>query len=109
VSLGGTFLRHVWSNIHFGYVGASVGFPEALLQFGADLGRRYPVLSGVVGDNGPADVVSIDIGYSLWEEHGENLTVAQLVSAVRAGQPRYQGALILDPGDLPQRVRPYEP
>jgi hypothetical protein len=61
----------IWSNIHFGYVGRAAGLDAQSLQAGANI----PVLAGT---NDIGDVVSIDLGIELWEEHGLQLTEEQL-------------------------------
>ena len=86
----------VWSNVHYGYVGGSVGFSLATLQFGADLGRRFPALERIAGENDRSDVVSVEIGFRLWERHGAGLTYQQLVDAVRAAQSDYEAAALAD-------------
>jgi RHS repeat-associated protein len=64
----------IWSNIHFGYVGASIGFPTQGLENIPDLYNRvHPLLRDLIkpllGSNGPGDVISVKIGIALWESH----------------------------------------
>ncbi|MFV0346586.1 MAG: polymorphic toxin type 44 domain-containing protein [Bacteroidales bacterium] len=63
------YFYDVWSNIHFGYVGLSVGFDEDTLLGGADMAQVFD--SG--GNNSldtPDDKTSIKIGFSLFYKYG---------------------------------------
>jgi hypothetical protein len=72
----------IWSNIHFGFVGAAIGFPESALIDLPDLGRRYPILKPMLGDNGPGDIISVQIGIDLWKIYNNRLTKEQLITAI---------------------------
>ncbi|MDC0835975.1 S8 family serine peptidase [Geitlerinema sp. CS-897] len=58
----------IWSNIHYGYVGASVGFDRSTLQFGANLHEQF------TGVNDDSDVIAVDIGISLWQKYAGNIS-----------------------------------
>lgn len=67
----------IWSNIHFGFVGAAAGFDLGTLQTGANL----PLIGGTAsGDK--SDELSVRIGYELWAKHETNLTADQLHQAI---------------------------
>jgi hypothetical protein len=57
------FYYDVWSNIHFGYVGAAAGFDLDTLLSGAGV-------SGIAGRNDAYDDVSVRIGFLLWQQTG---------------------------------------
>jgi hypothetical protein len=69
----------VWSNIHYGYVGRSVGFTELELHGGAGGAQVYmdhtsdPSYWRTWGDE-PADQKAISIGEELWDTYGLNVT-----------------------------------
>jgi hypothetical protein len=71
----------VWSNIHFGYVGAAHGFPAGLLQFGANPPWQKPQ---------PWDRISIGIGIALWDSYGYNLTGGRVQRAILRKMPMYR-------------------
>ena len=89
----------VWSNLHFGFVGASAGFPERVLRSGAGVAQ---LLAGTIppgylerladrlyeaelfpGIEDPADEEAIRIGCALWRRHRARLSLEDLVEAVR--------------------------
>ena len=87
----------IWTNIHYGYVGASVGFSEEELQRDANIGNWF--IEGFVwdriaehfgGTNDFGDELSIHIGYGLWQDNGPDLTVEDVISAVETWQPIYE-------------------
>jgi len=58
----------IWSNIHYGYVGSSIGFDAGTLQTGA-------LIDDVLKWNlDPSDIASIQLGIYLWETYGNSLT-----------------------------------
>lgn len=78
------YFYDVWSNIHYGYVGLSVGFSEALLLKGS--GWEQNMTPGAIGDDTLDDVTSMKIGFSLFKEYGkyaENLTVKNILDALK--------------------------
>lgn len=66
----------IWSNIHFGFVGRAAGFSGKTLQDFAASG-----LPGT-GKNDEGDVLSVQIGIDLWDEHQLSLTEEQLHEAI---------------------------
>ncbi len=58
----------IWSNIHYGYVGAAVGFSSATLQTGSGLN------DWVKGTINWQDVEAIDLGIYLWKVYKNQLT-----------------------------------
>jgi hypothetical protein len=65
----------IWSNIHYGYVGASVGFSREELQKGA-------TVPGIAGTNDDGDVLSVNIGFDLWEKYAWSLSTEDLRQAI---------------------------
>ena len=77
------YFYDVWSNIHYGYVGLSVGFSEELLLSGSTWEQH--MTPGAVGDDTLDDVTSIKIGFSLYHQCGkmaETLTVHDILNAL---------------------------
>ncbi|GAB3998753.1 hypothetical protein GCM10029992_25450 [Glycomyces albus] len=69
----------MWSNIHYGYVGADVGFTEETLIMGANAGP-------IAGANEPADDAATIVGYELrGGVDPENLSREEFEEAVFAG------------------------
>ncbi len=68
----------IWSNIHYGYVGAAAGFDTSTLQDGANLGEA------ITGTNDPGDVLTVQIGIDLWEKYGNSMTSEQLQAEILA-------------------------
>ena len=64
----------VWSNIHYGYVGRACGFDEDALH-------AAPTLPGT-GEHDKGDVLSMQAGMDLWDEHEDELTLSQLRAKV---------------------------
>lgn len=74
----------VWSNIHYGYVGLSVGFDEKTLLSGADLAQIIDSKGGNAKDTGD-DKTSIKIGFALYYKYGryaERLTAQDVLDAL---------------------------
>jgi surface antigen len=71
----------IWSNIHYGYLGAAVGFSRNTLQFGASVGES--ILNGV---NDNSDVVAVDIGINLWRKFGRGIKKNHLLSEIIASK-----------------------
>ena len=63
------YFYDVWSNIHYGYVGRSVGFSEAILLKGSTWEQN--MTPGAMGDDTMDDITSMKIGFNLFYEHGE--------------------------------------
>jgi hypothetical protein len=93
----------LWSNIHYGYVGNKIGFSESTLLHGASaaqLMHDLPDFSGVwerftnpdhEGEypslrrfDHPEDQLAIRIGYYLYVNHQEHVTVSDLLGRIRA-------------------------
>lgn len=78
------YFYDVWSNIHYGYVGLSVGFNEKTLLDGADLAQIIDSKGGNTEDTGD-DKVSIKIGFALYYKYGkyaEDLTAQDILDAL---------------------------
>jgi RHS repeat-associated protein len=69
---GGRFEYYydIWSNIHYGYVGRSIGFTRATLQAGA--------WAAGPGRHTRSDRIAVGIGIDLWNDFGRGLTKQQL-------------------------------
>jgi Bacterial toxin 44 len=67
----------IWSNIHYGYVGASVGFSESTLLTGANAGEFFGA-----GGNDPVDDAMAKIGFRMWQRHGADIGEHQIASEV---------------------------
>ncbi|MGC0826243.1 polymorphic toxin type 44 domain-containing protein [Pantoea agglomerans] len=77
------YFYDVWSNIHYGYVGLSVGFSEELLLSGSTWEQN--MTPGAVGDDTLDDVTSMKIGFALYHQHGkmaETLTTTDILNAL---------------------------
>lgn len=62
----------IYSNIHYGYIGAEAGIaPEVLIQ-AANLN------TGATGVNDPGDDIAMRAGIKLSQQHGDNITQAQV-------------------------------
>lgn len=78
------FFYDVWSNIHYGYVGLSVGFDEDTLLNGADLAQIIDSKGGNAEDT-IDDKISIKIGFALFYKYGryaEGLTAQDILNAL---------------------------
>ncbi|MGM0502712.1 MAG: polymorphic toxin type 44 domain-containing protein, partial [Bacillota bacterium] len=91
----------IWSNIHYGYLGLAVGFKKWELLSGAGVAQAKQGFDNVpegylrrrfekIGDadflaalDDPKDQASIEIGFELWENHGEDLNKEHLIEAIR--------------------------
>ena len=69
-------------NIHYGYLGRSLGFTSLELKGGAQ------VQGTLAGGEDPKDQVAIEIGMELYEEYGDTLTAEQLERALRENADR---------------------
>ncbi|NBE53672.1 hypothetical protein GUY60_20060 [Streptomyces sp. YC537] len=100
-SAGRAVYYDMWSNIHYGYVGAAAGFSLKLLQFGA-------VVAPGAGTNDKADELYVDAGYNLWhsDKGGEGLPYTEFEDAVG----RLIGALqkAKDEGEDITQLRPWQ-
>ncbi|MFT3772521.1 MAG: polymorphic toxin type 44 domain-containing protein [Minicystis sp.] len=102
-----SYCYDVWSNIHFGYIGAASGFSGGMLKNGAGAAQAIAGTSDVsifgseywrrrfetLGDadflaayDDPKDQEAINTGIDLWNKHGENVTQDQLMDAMRASK-----------------------
>ncbi|MCP2169713.1 polymorphic toxin type 44 domain-containing protein [Goodfellowiella coeruleoviolacea] len=66
----------IWSNIHYGYVGRSAGFPSELLERAATMD-----IPGV-GRTDEGDKMTVRLGIELYEKYGPNLTKEQFQQEV---------------------------
>jgi hypothetical protein len=81
------FYLDIWSNVHFGYVGSAIGFPQEHLEGIPDLYNQVPsvlkpLVQSVFGSNGPGDLISVKIGIQLWNKFKKGLKKHQLHSAI---------------------------
>lgn len=67
----------IWSNIHYGYVGTSVGFNEGTLIGGANAGEIFGA-----GGNDPIDDAMAKIGIRMWQRYGADIGEHQIASEV---------------------------
>lgn len=78
------YFYDVWSNIHYGYVGLSVGFGEDYLLMGASIEQ---IRTNIMGGPDPIDdVTAIKIGYALYKKFGkyaEGLTAQDVLNALK--------------------------
>lgn len=77
------FYLDVWSNIHYGYVGLSVGFSEDLLLKGSAWEQN--MTPGAMGDDTLDDITSMKIGFELYHYFGkyaEKLTSQYILDAL---------------------------
>ena len=77
------FFLDVWSNIHYGYVGLSVGFSEELLLKGSTWEQN--MTPGAMGDDTLDDITSMKIGFDLFHrfgKHAEKLTFQHILDAL---------------------------
>uniref|UniRef100_UPI000364C674 polymorphic toxin type 44 domain-containing protein n=1 Tax=Faucicola boevrei TaxID=346665 RepID=UPI000364C674 len=63
------YFYDIWSNIHYGYVGLSVGFGEQVLLFGSTSQQVFN--KATKGADTPDDVTAIKIGFQLYEKFGK--------------------------------------
>jgi len=96
----------IWSNIHYGFVGRSVGFSAWMLKAGAGYAqykagtspkgyweRRFKTMGDadfLAAFDDPKDQAAIDIGIKLWEKHKLDLTANKILSAIRARKNELQ-------------------
>lgn len=81
----------IWSNIHYGFVGRSIGFDAQTLQDYAASG--YPG----VGKHDEGDVLSMQIGIDLWDANQVALTELQLHDAILSHLQDYLDIRQADP------------
>ncbi|MCK1970529.1 polymorphic toxin type 44 domain-containing protein [Franconibacter sp. IITDAS19] len=77
------YFYDVWSNIHYGYVGLSVGFSEWELLKGSSLEQH--MTPGAEGDDTLDDITSMKIGFSLYHRFGkmaDALTAQDILDAL---------------------------
>lgn len=84
----------VWSNLHYGYVGAACGFDSAVLLDGAGVeqvgsnwlrgqaARASPGVSGMRAYDNPEDRYAIEQGVRLYGNRSSGITAADLVTLV---------------------------
>lgn len=99
---GVLYYYDIWSNIHYGYVGAACGFSESELldgagleQIGSDLWRRkWPSgsegVEGVRRYDDPSDREAITIGIRLHGAAPNRVTAAQVLQEVEASRSLYK-------------------
>ena len=72
-----TLYFDVWSNVHYGYVGSSIGLPDWVLLGGQ---RLAAIAFGGVSD--AADDLSVRAGIQLWRTYGARLTESNVTFAL---------------------------
>ena len=78
------YFYDVWSNIHYGYVGKSIGFSTFDLVAASNIQQIYHDKSLMSGDTG-SDKATILIGINLYEKYGlyaDNLTALDILEAL---------------------------
>jgi len=88
------YFYDIWSNIHYGYVGASIGFDRATLQYFSNLEKYVPewakwIVRQKFGQYDPGDEISVNIGVDLWDEHGYSLVSNDIHRAILARSWEY--------------------
>lgn len=82
---GNDYFYDVWPNIHYGYVGLSVGFSEDWLLLGSTIEQWR---TSKEGNADPADdITCMKIGMALYRQYGkyaESLTVNHIINALEA-------------------------
>ena len=71
----------IWSNIHYGYVGASIGFDRRTLQDAA--------ASALAGGQDFGDIISVDIGIRLWNTKAGRMTNNDIHQAILGNLDEY--------------------
>ena len=77
----------VWSNIHFGYIGRSIGFSESDLMLGSNAQQFIQDAQNFKFNQGdtPSDIITIQIGFDLYNQfgkYGEGLTGQHILDAL---------------------------
>lgn len=84
---GKLYMYDIWSNIHYGFVGAAVSFTTWELTAGAAVANVISSLGESLIKYGkaddPRDQAAIMLGIDLWAGYGENLEFDTLMSAIR--------------------------
>jgi hypothetical protein len=88
-----TYYYDLWSNIHYGYVGAAAGFSESELLDGAGLEQIGTTLlrlglpkknaDGLRGWDDEPDRVSIGIGIELYKKNSNNINAEDVLEKIR--------------------------
>lgn len=88
-----TYYYDIWSNIHYGYVGAAAGFSESELLDGAGaeqvvstlLGGDLPKKNGkgLRGWDDESDRVSVRIGIELYNKNPSNVTAIDVLEKIK--------------------------
>ena len=104
---GRTFFFDIWSNIHYGYIGKSVGFSRLELVSGAGVAQaqdntnlppgalqrfKQALLDADISALGELDEVedraAAELGIELWDRFGAGLEFQSFLDAVRAAAGR---------------------
>ncbi|MFP8966500.1 polymorphic toxin type 44 domain-containing protein [Pokkaliibacter sp. CJK22405] len=99
------YFYDIWSNIHYGFIGAASGFNDAMLLDGAGLEQiasdslagswpsRQGALTGKLRDfDGANDRLSIQLGIQLYRKSPGGISVNMLVNAILDSQIVYRSA-----------------
>lgn len=89
----GKYVRtDMWSNIHYGYIGAAVGIPSDNLTTGAAIAQNIPPIKNFIfddehprpklGGDDERDQRAILLGIRLWQDYGDTMTEQQFMEAV---------------------------
>ncbi|MEW2487894.1 ricin-type beta-trefoil lectin domain protein [Streptomyces sp. NPDC048411] len=70
----------VWSNVHYGFVGAAAGFDQKYLEDGAT--AAFPGAKILVGDTDTGDRVSVRQGIEMFKKYGTSMTQEQFHQGV---------------------------
>lgn len=77
---GFDYFYDIWSNIHYGYVGMSVGFSEKALLLGSNIQQTFNKVAK--GADTPDDITTMKMGFELYKRFGkyaENLSVKDII------------------------------
>jgi hypothetical protein len=95
---GYEYYYDIWSNVHYGYVGAACAFSETVLldgagleQIGSSLARLStpqitPGVQGLRKFDDPSDRASISIGIKLYKAKPTNVTLSDLLPEILANK-----------------------
>ena len=88
------YFYDIWSNIHYGYVGSSIGFDRTTLQYFANIAgyvppKIKPIAERFFGEYDPGDVISVDIGVELWDKHQFTMSIQDFHNALLQKGKKY--------------------
>ena len=100
--------QDIWGNIHYGFIGRSVGFTESTLLSGAGgaqllsdlfnlrfnnlgkgISRLFENMEGVVNFDPPEDRFTVQFGIDLFNKYGRNITLNTFISEIRSNISKF--------------------